>query len=256
MMASLDTAKNADQRKGAKQGFCWLASGDIPKELDLRRSGWKLVERDRPSEECIGIFHAAGLDNMGWMHILASFGVEMRRHVLVTGVELAHERATLLQIGFGDVVSSDISLEELDARASRVAEALQWLPRHRKIGSLSLDLLAREAFGDDKPLNLNPREFALLWRLADCVGQTVSKQSLIQDVWRMGFVPETNSIAVHMSRLRRKLSFVELSGMIETSSPGGYRLTLPDDHEESRGAHSQYGKVAPAGSGQPRASKH
>ena len=59
-----------------------------------------------------------------------------------------------------------------------------------------------------------------------------------------------------MSRLRRKLSFVELSGMIETSSPGGYRLTLPDDHEESRGVHSQYGKVAPAGSGQARASKH
>lgn len=221
--------------------FCWLASDIIPAQLDLRRRGWKIADCDQPSQDCIGIFHAAGLDFAGWMDVFAPIRHEVRRHVLVTGVELAHERTALLRIGFGDTVSRDICLEELEARARRIAEASLWLPRHREIGPLKLDLLAREGFGFDKPLNLNPREFALLWRLAESLGQTVGKQLLIQDVWRMGFVPETNSIAVHMSRLRRKLSFAGLAGMIETSAPG-YRLRAPGqsgldeafDHADNR----------------------
>ena len=96
-------------------------------------------------------------------------------------------------------------------------------PRTRRVGRLTLDLLAREAFGDGKPLNLNPREFALIWRLADSIDQFVSKQALIYDVWRMGFVPETNSVAVHMSRLRRKLAFVGFAGIIEHPPSGGDR---------------------------------
>ncbi|HKT86466.1 MAG TPA: response regulator transcription factor [Novosphingobium sp.] len=162
------------------------------------------------------------------MDILSSIPDETRKHILVTGVERAEERGELLQIGFGDALSRDVDLGELEARARRVAEASSWLPRHRQIGPLRLDLLAREAFGFDRPLNLNPREFALLWRLAESIGQSVSKQSLVQDVWRMGFVPETNSIAVHMSRLRRKLSFVGLAGVIETTSPG-YCLRPPHE---------------------------
>lgn len=160
------------------------------------------------------------------MEVLSSIPDETRKHIMVTGVERAEERAELLQIGFGDALPREVDIGELEARARRVAESSSWLPRHRDVGPLKLDLLAREAFGFDRPLNLNPREFALLWRLAESVGQSVSKQSLVQDVWRMGFVPETNSIAVHMSRLRRKLSFVGLAGVIETSSPG-YRLSPP-----------------------------
>ena len=160
------------------------------------------------------------------MNFLSSVPFERRKHIMVTGVEHAAERTELLQIGFGDALSREVDLEELEARARRVAEASSWLPRHLRIGALELDLLAREALGFNRPLNLNPREFALLWRLAESVGQAVSKQSLVQDVWRMGFVPETNSIAVHMSRLRRKLSFVGLAGVIETSSLG-YRLHAP-----------------------------
>lgn len=211
--------------------FCWLTPDVIPAQLDLRRCGWTLSD-DQPGEDCIGVFHAGDLESADWMDALARIRREVRRRVLVVGVELDHERAELLHGGFGDAVSREISLEEFGARARRVAESSRWLFRHRDIGPLKLDLLAREAFGSDRPLNLNPREFALLWRLADSLGQSVSKQSLIQDVWRMGFVPETNSIAVHMSRLRRKLSFAGLAGMIETASRG-YRLRVCERTDET-----------------------
>ena len=234
--------KNGDRFIAGGDGvpmFCWLAPDKIPAQLDLRRCGWKLSDCKQPAEGCIGVFHAADQESAGWMDALAQIRREVRRRVLVVGAELDHERAELLHGGFGDAVSGEITLEELGARARRVGESSRWLLRHREIGPLKLDLLAREAFASDRPLNLNPREFALLWRLADSLGESVNKQSLIQDVWRMGFVPATNSIAVHMSRLRRKLSFAGLAGMIETASRG-YRLRIcerADGYPDLRDRH-------------------
>lgn len=206
--------------------FRWLAHQAIPAQLDLRRCGWILDLDHQPSADCIGVIDALGLNAEQWLSLLETLPIDQRRSVLVTGVREPCERASLLHVGFGDVVAEVIDLEELDARASRLIQLAQCLPRRRRIGRLVLDLLAREAFGDGEPLNLNPREFALIWRLADSLNETVSKETLIYDVWRMGFVPETNSVAVHMSRLRRKLAFVGLAGVIETSSNGGYRLSM------------------------------
>ena len=44
----------------------------------------------------------------------------------------------------------------------------------------------------------------------------------------MGFVPETNSLAVHVSRLRGKLNTAGLEGLVETAPSGGYCLVPAD----------------------------
>ena len=38
------------------------------------------------------------------------------------------------------------------------------------------------------------------------------------------FEPGTNSIEVHVSRLRAKLAFAGIHGLVETVPPGGYRV--------------------------------
>lgn len=212
--------------------FRWLGPGPLPPGLDLRRCGWTLDRGQEPGIDCIGLVDAADLDRLERTAAFASFGVDLRRGIVVTGVEPASRRAALLQVGFGEAISAGMELKELSARASRTAEFIRWLPRRRRLGDLELDLLAREAYARDQPLNLNPREFALIWRLADCPDRAVSKQALIQDVWRMGFVPATNSIAVHMSRLRRKLGFAGIEGLIETVPDGGYRLRVALDRRD------------------------
>lgn len=206
--------------------FRWLEAGGIPSAFDLRACGWTLDETGEPSNACIGVLDAGPLEDRDWERILA-LPDEHRRFLVVVSSATAQQRARLLQAGVGEAVADTTEAGEFEARASRLAELTRWLPRHRRVGQLELDLLAREAYGSGKPLNLNPREFALIWRLADTPGEPVSKQDLIHDVWRMGFVPETNSIAVHMSRLRRKLGFADLSGIIATSSSGGYCLMSP-----------------------------
>ena len=101
------------------------------------------------------------------------------------------------------------------------------IPRFREAGDVTLDLFHRDGRVDDRWLALHPREFALLWRLSDEPGTPVSAEVLLRDVWRLSFRPETNSLAVHISRLRAKLRVAGLDGLIETLPDGAYRLAQP-----------------------------
>ena len=74
------------------------------------------------------------------------------------------------------------------------------------MGPLTPDLIHRDAQHGSRWLALHPREFGVLWRLAECPGRRVSRAQLLRDVWRLNHDPETNSIAVHVSRLRSKLA--------------------------------------------------
>ncbi len=53
------------------------------------------------------------------------------------------------------------------------------------------------------------------------------KAELLSEVWRMAHVPDTNSIAVHVFRLRAKLGIAGLGGMVRTAPSGGYLLAPP-----------------------------
>lgn len=219
----------ADRRLAEKgqNSFNWLPDGAVPETFDLRRCGWTLISNGAAPGDCVSIIAVTEECGEDWINKADDYPRDRRAAIVVTGVADSAHRTTLLEKGYGDALPGHLCIEELGHRAARVAEALRNLPRVRMVGPLRLDLLEREAYILDKPLNLNPREFALLWRLTDSVNQSVSKQALIRDVWRLGFVPETNSIAVHMSRLRRKLSLGGLDDMIETVASGGYRLRVP-----------------------------
>lgn len=101
------------------------------------------------------------------------------------------------------------------------------LPRFHEIGDVTLDLFHRDGRVEDRWLNLFPREFELFWRLAEQPGQAVSKRQLLHDVWRMGYEPEGNRIAVHIARLRSKLEPFGLIRLIGTHPDGGYYLDAP-----------------------------
>ena len=189
----------------------------MPPALDLRRCGWHLRACDTPrAEDCVALASAALLDAAGWLRFLARHGHENRRLILLVGIGAPAERARLLRLGFGEVLGSGLELGELEARALRLTELEHML--------LRLDLLSREAFVGGDPLGLHPREFGLLWRLADQPGQAVSKRRLLRDVWHLRFVPETNSLAVHVSRLRAKLRGFGVEAMLQTADSGAYLL--------------------------------
>lgn len=207
--------------------YRWLSARTIPPRFDLRLCGWELAGPDLASDEALcspALASADHLEHESWQEFADWLLQPQRALVLLTGVDDANERARLLRLGFGDVVDSQTSLREIEARAMRIAAHAKALPRTRDIGPLRLDLFARDGFVAQRALGLHPREFALIWRLADEPGLAVSKKALVRDVWRMAHVPDTNSLAVHVFRLRAKLAIAGLAGLIKTAPTGGYFL--------------------------------
>ncbi|WP_379545576.1 winged helix-turn-helix domain-containing protein [Qipengyuania sp. DSG2-2] len=109
-----------------------------------------------------------------------------------------------------------------------MSERQAFLPREFRIGPLVLDLFHRDARAPSGWLALHPREFELLWRLGEARGSTVSRKTLLRDVWRLEHVPETNSLEVHVYRLRAKLGDHGHAGLVVTDDQGGYRIDVPD----------------------------
>ncbi len=205
--------------------FRWLSARAIPPSLDLRRCGWSMVaagvatDDGRPSP---ALAHAGCLDDHCWSALGEWRWMPLRGLVLLIGIDDEEARARLLRLGFGDVIGRHTGLGEIAERALRISARAAVVPRLRQVGSLRLDLFARDGFVGTRAIGLHPREFALIWRLADVPGAVVSKKELVRDVWRLAYVPDTNSLAVHVFRLRAKLALAGLPGIVQTAPAGGY----------------------------------
>ena len=192
--------------------FGWIAElREPPPQWDLRRIGWSLATDAAGAQ--VRLVDARGAARCAGDPALCLF----------VGVDCGRERARLLDAGCGDALPASVELPELARRARRVAERSDSLPRRREIRGLTLDLLHRDARAGQRWPALHPREFALLWRLAERPGKPVTRATLLRDVWRLEFEPGTNSVEVHVSRLRSKLAQAGIRGLVETD-PCGYRV--------------------------------
>lgn len=210
--------------------FGWLADErEPPPQWDLRRAGWVLL----PARPESGFLHLvdrrARRGGDAWLA-----GEIDRSACLFLGVDDGRERARLLAAGAGEALGAEVALPELAQRARRLAAARESLPRRREVGPLMLDLFHRDARAGQRWLALHPREFGLLWRLAQRPGERVSRARLLRDVWRLDFEPGTNSVEVHVSRLRAKLAAAGVAGLVETDPQGGYRVALDESAADQR----------------------
>jgi DNA-binding winged helix-turn-helix (wHTH) protein len=93
-----------------------------------------------------------------------------------------------------------------------------------RVGPLELDLLDRTAKREGRKIDLRPREFQLLKYMMQRSDQLLSRATLLKDVWRYRFVPETNLVDVHMGRLRRKVDGQNDAPMIRNIRGVGFVL--------------------------------
>lgn len=89
---------------------------------------------------------------------------------------------------------------------------------------LSIDLLGREVRRAGRVIAMPRREFDVLSRLATTPDCPVSRGALLKAVWRLDFDPGTNSVEVHMSRLRSRIDAGQPFAMLRTIKGIGYAL--------------------------------
>ena len=116
-----------------------------------------------------------------------------------------------------------VRLEVLLRRAARSHEQELMLT----VGTLKLDLVAREARRGQTAIELLPMEFKLLEFMMRNAGQMLSRRTIFEHVWEYHFDPGTNLIDVHVGKLRRKIDEPGQPSFIRTERGTGYVLDAP-----------------------------
>ncbi|HEX3926134.1 MAG TPA: response regulator transcription factor [Streptosporangiaceae bacterium] len=126
--------------------------------------------------------------------------------IVATACDDEAEIVRLLNAGADDYLVKPFSCEHLAARIAAVLRrnGMSGGATVLNVGGLRVDLAAREASLDGKPLQLSRREFDLLGYLAARPDQVVSRRELLADVWHQSY-GDDQTIDVHVSWLRRKL---------------------------------------------------
>ena len=141
--------------------------------------------------------------------------------IILTALDQVSDRIEGLNAGADDYLVKPFDLAELSARIGSVARRYGGNPNPiLNLGLLQLDLTSRRIQRDGHLVSLTAREWAVLEALLSRPGQLFSKSQLEEKLYAFDSEVESNTIEVHISRLRKKLG----AETIETERGLGYRL--------------------------------
>ena len=144
--------------------------------------------------------------------------------IILAALDQVSDRIDGLNAGADDYLVKPFDLAELSARIGSVARRYGGNPNPIvSHGALEIDRAARSVKRDGKHVPLTAREWALFEAFLARPGQLLSKAQLEEKLYAFDAEVESNTIEVHVSRLRKKLG----SGVIETERGLGYRLGVP-----------------------------
>jgi two-component system, OmpR family, response regulator len=141
--------------------------------------------------------------------------------IVLTALDRISDRIDGLNAGADDYLVKPFDLDELSARVRSVSRRYHGNPNPLvTVGALSVDLAARSVRRAGRDIGLTAREWALFEAFVQRPGALLSKAQLEDRLYSFDQEVDSNTIEVHVSRLRKKLG----SDAIETVRGLGYRL--------------------------------
>lgn len=141
--------------------------------------------------------------------------------IILTALDQISDRINGLNAGADDYMTKPFDLSELSARLNAVARRYSGNPNPLvEIGDLQIDLAARTVVRCGRPVDLTAREWAIFEAFVQRPGQVLSRTQLEERLYAFGAEVESNTIEVHVSRLRKKLG----PAIVDTVRGIGYRL--------------------------------
>ncbi|MEA2647547.1 MAG: hypothetical protein QOE92_2630 [Chloroflexota bacterium] len=139
-----------------------------------------------------------------------------------------------LDRGADDYLIKPFKLRELEARMATQLRRAELTKRHSggtlvnqpmSFGDLVIDSAEHRVTLDNEAVSLSPLEYRLLEYFATHAGQVISRERLLQDVWRYVGEVETRTVDTHVGRLRKKIEQDVKQPQHIVSVPGfGYRF--------------------------------
>ena len=150
--------------------------------------------------------------------------------LMLTARDALSDRVDGLNAGADDYLTKPFEFEELLARLRALLRRSDMTrPPVLVADDLRLDPASLQVTRAGRPIELTPKEFALLQALMRQPGAVVSRQRLAEQIWHGDPLAIDNLIDAHMSKLRRKIDAAGARPLIETVRGRGFRLRGPDD---------------------------
>lgn len=150
--------------------------------------------------------------------------------LMLTAKHGEYDEAEALDTGADDYLSKPFSFVVLVARLrALVRRGTTPRPPVLSCGDLAVNPVTRSCHRGDTPVELTPRELALLSALLREPGAVVAKPDLVRQVWGDDFEGESNIVEVYIGYLRRKID--EPFGRSSLKTVRGHGYQIIDDRQ-------------------------
>lgn len=162
------------------------------------------------------------------------------RPVLVlTAQDAVDAKVTALRAGADDYVTKPFAFEELLARVEALSRRPQELASPvLQIEDLLVDQATREVTRAGEPVDLTPKEYAVLEYLVRHAGRVMSRTLITEYVWGYHFDPGTNVVDVVINHLRKKVDAKHKKKLIATIRGVGYMINKEPKDGRAKGRAS------------------
>jgi two-component system, OmpR family, response regulator len=144
--------------------------------------------------------------------------------LVLTARDSWHDKVDAIDCGADDYVVKPFQIEEIMARVrALIRRATGQLRSELQYGALTLDPRTGKVTLNGAPVRLTSHEFRVLSYLMHHRDRLVSQMELTEHIYAQDFERDSNTVAVFIGRLRRKLG----PSIIETVRGLGYRIGNP-----------------------------
>ncbi|MGB0683024.1 MAG: response regulator [Magnetovibrionaceae bacterium] len=146
--------------------------------------------------------------------------------LILTARDSVEDRVKGLDCGADDYLLKPFAFEELVARLRALLRRPGGvLGSTLQAGNVSFDTSAREVRVEDRPIAISRREMGVLEQLMRRHGRVVPKDILEDSLYGFEEEVSSNSVEVHISRLRKRLGNAGASVSVHTLRGVGYLLS-------------------------------
>ena len=143
--------------------------------------------------------------------------------LVLTAQDAVGQKVEALRAGADDYVTKPFSFEEVLARVEALSRRPKQLSSPKlTLADLELDQASREVRRGGRPIELTPKEYAVLEYLMRHPGRVMSRTLITEYAWDYHFDPGTNIVDVVINRLRKKLEAGHDRKLLHTVRGVGY----------------------------------
>lgn len=214
-----DEAKTTQSLQQGLTEHNWTVDVAYTGETGLR------LAMERPYEVIVSDIVLPGMDGLELCRHLRRAGLRMPI-LLLSALSETDDKVRGLEAGADDYLAKPFAFREFLARVralsrrSLAADAQALL----RYADLEMDLTSRTVARAGRPIQLTPRESALLELFLRNPGKVLSKTEIAEKVWDIDFDTGTNVIEVYVNYLRNKVDKGFEVKLLHTLFGQGYML--------------------------------